>query len=595
MQPLTREQIDLYLDNAGGQPMVRQAFRDDQELLEMCSNPFLLRLLIELANQGEANAAFALTGSIESRRKQLLDLYVKRKQDLPTVLPHSQQQMIRSLSWLARQMNIHHQATFYIERMQPSWFPDAHSQRYYRLLVNRFLVGITALLFSGLLACFRGDLIPHDPGLFYWLGGGRGDSVLGWMAPGIGGGAPGSASLSLLFSVVVILVQLLGDRRRIPTFTAKALRHALFVGLCWGLLIGGASGIVSGVIYSREAAFTCLGGMVSGLACGGSLGFLGGIIAGLQVFLIVFLRYDTRFLSKKEKKKVAFFSWKERVINGLLFGGCGFLGFVSIYAWQAGSINQLGIGYGLIAAVYFGLIYHRGVETGVAPEVGVTIHLAETIVWSWQEVRLHFKENLKKGALLAGILLICVVSLITCLSSLFYGVNYGIRYGLIYGVVVAMISGITGWLMGVLTSGWSNDILDEGQFSYPNEGIHRSGRNALFAACLFGPIGGLTCGFASAFAFALGGVSGWSVLGSGLAIILTLSCFYQIFTLYGGIALLEHYTLRWYLWRRRVFPWDSTAFCNYAVERAFLKKWGGGYRFIHTLLEEHFASYEEPR
>jgi transcriptional regulator with XRE-family HTH domain len=592
VQPLTPEQIDRYLDGACTEPLLRQALQDDQDLLDMCSNPFVLSLLVELANEGEVSAAIALTGSIEERRKQLFEAFLHRKQDPQTASPYSQQQILTSLSWLARQIHTHRQSAFYPERMQPDWLPDERAQQQYRLLVYRLLLGLTVLLFSGLLACFRGDLIPRAPGLFFWLGGGGGDSVLGWMAPGIGGGMLGATSLSLLYALVVLLVQLLGNRERIPIITPRALRHALLVGLRWALLIGGAASIISGILFSQEAGLTCLGGSLSGVACGSSIGLFGGIIAGFQIALPALLRYDTRVFAKEEKKHITRFSWKDKATNALLFGGCGFVSFVSIYGLQAGNIDQLALCYGLVAGVFSGLIYHQGFEFGAVPELGITIQLAETVVWSWHEVRSHLFETFKQGAALAGMLLVCVVLLITCLSSLFYGVNYGIRYGLVYGAIVAVISGVTGWLMGVLTSGWSNEMLGERAFARTNEGIRRAWRNALFAACLFGPIGGLTSGGTSALAFALAGVPGWLILGAGLAFVLTIACSYQIFMLFGGIALIEHYVLRWCLWRKGLLPWKSIAFCNHAVERVFLNRWGRGYKFIHTLLEEHFANRE---
>jgi transcriptional regulator with XRE-family HTH domain/DNA polymerase III delta prime subunit len=592
VQPLTRDQIDEYLLCAEGQlDAVQKAVQEDSELEEMIRTPLMLSI-IALTYQGN-HADLALSGTKEDRRRQILRTYLQRMLTRRAVTPYDPQETIHRLSWLAKQMQTHSQSVFYLERVQPDWQTDSQSYRQYHQMVNRIFVAVTVLIFSGLLACFRGDFLPNVPGLFFWFGGGRGDSVLGWMAPGMGGGMPGATSLSLLFALVTILVHLLGDRRRIPTFNKKALRRAFLAGFGWGILIGGIIGVVSGIIFSRGGGFTCVGGTLSGVACGSSVGLFGGIIVGFQIALIALLRYDTRHLLKRAKQKQTIFEQKDRLLNMFLFGGCGFLGFVAIYSWQSAGINQLAIGYGLISGVYFGLVYNQGFEMGLVPELGITIQLAETAVWSWRAVRSHFGDNLKKGASLGGILLLCVVAIITSIASLFYGPAYGVRFGLIYGVVVAVISGVTGLIMGILTSGWSNDMLDERQLARPNEGTHRSLRNAVFAACMFGPIGGLSSGLLSALAFALGGVSGWPVLGVGLAFILTLACSYQIFMMYGGYALFEHYTLRWSLWRKGIIPWDTISFFDYTVERILMRKVGGGYMFIHRLLLEYFAEDEE--
>ena len=59
---------------------------------------------------------------------------------------------------------------------------------------------------------------------------------------------------------------------------------------------------------------------------------------------------------------------------------------------------------------------------------------------------------------------------------------------------------------------------------------------------------------------------------------------------YGGIDVLQHYTLRFLLWWRGYLPWNTARFLDYATERIFLRKVGGGYIFIHRLLLEYFAS-----
>ena len=50
--------------------------------------------------------------------------------------------------------------------------------------------------------------------------------------------------------------------------------------------------------------------------------------------------------------------------------------------------------------------------------------------------------------------------------------------------------------------------------------------------------------------------------------------------------------LRLLLVRNDSAPWNYPAFLDYAAERVFLRKVGGGYMFIHRMLLEHFASLE---
>ncbi|HNA89440.1 MAG TPA: hypothetical protein PLX14_04390 [Anaerolineales bacterium] len=63
---------------------------------------------------------------------------------------------------------------------------------------------------------------------------------------------------------------------------------------------------------------------------------------------------------------------------------------------------------------------------------------------------------------------------------------------------------------------------------------------------------------------------------------------------YGGFDVIQHYILRLILLLQGYTPGDYTRFLDYAVDRIILQKVGGGYRFIHRLLLEHFAEmYKE--
>jgi hypothetical protein len=58
----------------------------------------------------------------------------------------------------------------------------------------------------------------------------------------------------------------------------------------------------------------------------------------------------------------------------------------------------------------------------------------------------------------------------------------------------------------------------------------------------------------------------------------------------GGLACLQHLTLRLVLWLNGDIPWNYSRFLNYANDRLFLQRVGGRYRFIHDSIREHFSS-----
>ena len=63
----------------------------------------------------------------------------------------------------------------------------------------------------------------------------------------------------------------------------------------------------------------------------------------------------------------------------------------------------------------------------------------------------------------------------------------------------------------------------------------------------------------------------------------------------GGVSYFKHYILRFLLWRNDYAPQNYIRFLDYAAERVFLRKVGGGYIFTHRLLMEYFATLEPIR
>ncbi len=60
----------------------------------------------------------------------------------------------------------------------------------------------------------------------------------------------------------------------------------------------------------------------------------------------------------------------------------------------------------------------------------------------------------------------------------------------------------------------------------------------------------------------------------------------------GGLAFIQHYTLRLIVWRKRYAPRDCIAFYRHAAELTFLRRVGGGYLFMHRRLLDHFAAMD---
>jgi WD40 repeat protein len=137
----------------------------------------------------------------------------------------------------------------------------------------------------------------------------------------------------------------------------------------------------------------------------------------------------------------------------------------------------------------------------------------------------------------------------------------------------------------------------------PNQGIHLTVRNALLVALFFGGLAFIVSVFLRIIYIPL--IDGFAILRPGASIFgvtdverlimaITIPIALLVFLVYGGLDVIYHYVLRFLLVLRSHTPWRYTRFLDYAVERIFLQKVGGGYYiFIHRLLLEYFASLDE--
>lgn len=193
-----------------------------------------------------------------------------------------------------------------------------------------------------------------------------------------------------------------------------------------------------------------------------------------------------------------------------------------------------------------------GLGVGLPLDRSMTeIKTVETLKWSWQEA-MKFSIT----GLLSGLPLAVTVGVFLSQPKLVA------PYWLISGLILGLLGGLRGPEIETKTS--------------PNQGIWNSVRNA----CALGFIG-------AALGAMIGRFFNPSWLGLGLLFGLIFGLVFG-----GGKACLQHFTLRLILWVRGFIPWNYAQFLDYATERIFLQKVGGGYVFVHRTLLEHFAQME---
>lgn len=58
----------------------------------------------------------------------------------------------------------------------------------------------------------------------------------------------------------------------------------------------------------------------------------------------------------------------------------------------------------------------------------------------------------------------------------------------------------------------------------------------------------------------------------------------------GGLTVIQHFSLRFLLYKRVFMPWFYADFLDYCTERLIIQRIGGRYRFIHKCIQDYYAN-----
>jgi DNA polymerase III delta prime subunit len=183
-----------------------------------------------------------------------------------------------------------------------------------------------------------------------------------------------------------------------------------------------------------------------------------------------------------------------------------------------------------------------------------------------------------------------VEALVTALSGalmvgLAVGLTFGLTNGLFFGLIAAFSS--------ILTGGVVNDLVNSLRIEIetrikPNQGIWNSARNAailVVISLMLAPVLFITLWY---FLDRLNHI--FDVQKKAGIIALSIAGLAIFNYLPGGKACTRHFSLRYVLYRNGSIPWNYARFLDYCTDRLLLQRIGGRYRFIHKLLQDHFAA-----
>lgn len=239
---------------------------------------------------------------------------------------------------------------------------------------------------------------------------------------------------------------------------------------------------------------------------------------------------------------------------------------------SAGSIMLLGIMFGVILGVYSAVAYDQLINLPIAILGSIVASFGAATMDTGESIRpgsrVRFSMNLSRQVLPRTILL----SLLTA-SVVFLTFGYLTTWAI--GLVAAVPLGFTFLFVSILESHFTTSGPVRSQ--KPNAGMRRS----LFNFLTMGFVSGV---FFAVLATWVAGVSTGIFIGLLLGLIIGLS--------FGGHPVLQHYLLRFFLWRAGHAPWRYVHFLDDCVNRILLYPVGGGYLFTHRTLMEYFANLD---
>lgn len=355
-------------------------------------------------------------------------------------------------------------------------------------------------------------------------------------------------------------------------------------------------------LFSRIVTAVLLGLLFDGPVAGWVTGLLGGSIVGLLVNRR-FMRQTTDKYEQTTTPRQFFLA--TALVGGLLTGPLG--GLVTGIAihfilmpfgtdsWRYGMVTGilLGIALTLIRGFVYGLVFG---SSGRGQDIHEDIQRKEDLVWSWNKALTGFRSGLGTRLIVSLLVGIGFSTAVFFLSNLVGAIIFGVvtffTTELLYGLLLGVIGGLRG------------EKTEVEKAAFPGAGLQKVFKNMVFAGTAVGLVGGFCLGVAMALIIiliigqvmnqwlaaivlaALGGVLMAATLGITLGGVVALW--------FGGVDLIQHHSLRFLLRFHKTIPaYRITSVLDYAAERILLRKVGGGYIFIHRLLQEHFAAYEQ--
>lgn len=290
-------------------------------------------------------------------------------------------------------------------------------------------------------------------------------------------------------------------------------------------------------------------------------------------------RIQPRWLPRAQQR------WSYRLLFGLLLG--------LLFGLFLGLFFELvlrlifGLFFGLILGLFFGLFLGLIKRSdNIVPVEAIQISISHfTQRKTLRALRQRLIFGLITGLLFGLIGGLLFGSFFALIDGLMDGLITGLIIGGIGGLFFGLVFGLFFGLIGGLMSSLKADIATRIQ---PNQGIKNSRRNMLLTLSLAGV---LFFPFRGVLEITLAKIID-SELVSAIVVSSLFCLLWFSFQEGGGQALFQHIALRLVMRWNGYAPFRYDRLLDYATERLLLQRIGGRYRFMHKLLQEHFATME---
>ncbi|MEQ8975524.1 MAG: NACHT domain-containing protein [Coleofasciculus sp. C1-SOL-03] len=272
---------------------------------------------------------------------------------------------------------------------------------------------------------------------------------------------------------------------------------------------------------------------------------------------------------------------QDKLVYGFILGlNLGLLSFIFLYLLDITVFGFIGIPLFLILGMT------KGNQVQIQP--------IELLQWSWKKGLHDWYAFINKSKIYSSSFFMISTAKFYLESNSYnqiLRIFIALSGGLISAIALTIFMTISVGTWRFLMAGFQ--IKNTANTTVPNQGIKKSFKNAIFTTLIGCLITVVIClpliGLTELLHIKPESLTGLGILKLGLSVGL------MVGTMRGFLCIIQHFILRLILYFNNYIPWNYAHFLDYAAERIFLQKVGGGYIFIHRMLMEHFAQIERER